>query len=220
MRYWKVSPGSIGSCVRPGTPSKRFSRRMPCQWTAVGRLSRLVTFTVIVASCGTWMRGPGYCPLKPYMVKVRPSMVRRTSPASRSSVPPSPRRTISRGRAAGSGAAADGRKGSTAGVRRPTPGIIATDGCMGGRRQPRAGGGAAPPTIPVSASRSSGSIRMPAEVPRSTIRPSHAAAFGSDSAVTITRNLSRSAGPTVVRPLATGPRLTIGRSRGVVAQAT
>ena len=220
MRYRKVSPGSIGSWVSPGTPSKRFSSRMPCQWTAVGRSSRLVTFTLIVASCGTWIRGPGYCPLKPYIVNVRPLMVRLTSPASRSSVPPSPSRTISRGRAAGSGPAADGRKGSTAGVRRPTPGILATDACIGGRVQPRAGGGGAPPTIPVSASRSSGSMRMPAEVPRSTMRPSHAGASGSDSAVTRTRNLSRSTGPTVVRPFATGPRFTTGRSRGVVAHAT
>ena len=180
-----------------------------------------MTFTVIVASCGTWMSGPGYCPLKPYIVNVRPSMVRSTRPASRSSVPPSPSRTISRGRAGGSGSAAEGRNGSAGGVRRPTPGIIATDGCMGGRRQPRAGGGsAAPPTIPVSASRSSGSMRMPAEVPRSTMRPSHAGASGSDSAVTSTRNLSRSIGPTAVRPLATRPRFRTGRSRGVVAQAT
>ena len=63
-------------------------------------------------------------------------------------------------------------------------------------------------------------MRMPAEVPRSTTRPAHAGADGSASAVTSTRNLSRSTGPATVRPFATGPRLTTGRSRGVVAQAT
>ena len=186
-----------------------------------------MTLTVIVAAWGTWMRGPGYCPLKPYIVNVRPSMVRRTSPASRSSVPPSPRRTISRGLAAGSGAgagaaaAAAGRKGSTGGVRRPTPGIIATDACIGGRAQPRAGGGGfAPATMPVTASRSSGSIRMPAEVPRSTMRPAHAVLSGAASAVTRTRNLSRSTAPSAVRPFATGPRFRTGRKSGVVAHAT
>ena len=49
-------------------------------------------------------------------------MVRRTRPASRSSVPPSPSRTISRRRAGGSAPEANGRNGSTGGVRRPTPG--------------------------------------------------------------------------------------------------
>ena len=92
---------------------------------------------------------------------------------------------------------------------------------MGGRVQPRgAGGGAPPPTIPVTANRSSGSMRMPAEMPRRTMRPAHDAPSGDASAVTSTRNLSRSTGPSAVRPFATGPRFTTGRRSGVVAHAT
>ena len=63
-------------------------------------------------------------------------------------------------------------------------------------------------------------MRMPAEMPRSTMRPSHAGPSGAASAVTSTRNLSRSTGGSTVRPFATGPRLTTGRRRGVAAQAT
>ena len=92
---------------------------------------------------------------------------------------------------------------------------------MGGRVHPGgAEGGAAPRTMPVTASRSSGSMRMPAEVPRSTMRPPHAVPSGAGSAVTSTRNLSRSTGGRAVRPFATGPRFSTGRRRGVVAQAT
>ena len=49
--------------VTPGTPSKRFSIRTPCQWIVVGISMSFVTRTITVASFGAWISGPGYWPL-------------------------------------------------------------------------------------------------------------------------------------------------------------
>ncbi len=94
-------PGGTGSCVTCGTPSKRLSSRSPCQCIAVGKSVRFTKRTTIVAASCTWMSGPGYWPLKPSIVTVRPKSTRRTGAAS--SVSDADRRaaTSSRGRASG-----------------------------------------------------------------------------------------------------------------------
>ena len=123
----KDSPGATGSWVTPGTPSNSFSSLTPCQWTAVGRSMWFVNRTMISAPCETRMRGPGYCPLKPYIVKVRIPIVRRTNPASRRSVSPSAISTTSRKTASGSMAGSwpgSGRYGVTPGTAPIRPGSI------------------------------------------------------------------------------------------------
>jgi hypothetical protein len=47
--YVKLWPGSIASCVTPGTPSIAFGTAIPCQWTAVGSGSSFLT--TIVTFC-------------------------------------------------------------------------------------------------------------------------------------------------------------------------
>ena len=165
------------------------------------------------------------------MTTGRPPMSRRTKSASRSSVPPSPRRTSWRGRTGGrsSGAGASGRYASTRGRSAMMPGSMGRPGYMGGRFH-------ADPSMPPAwswdipagarsasgawASRSWASIRLLGERPRSTRRPSRSVALAEASAVIRIRNLLKAIRPRALRPLPTGPRRITGSSVGVVAQAT
>ena len=60
---FKLPPTEMGACVACGEPSKRLSRRMPCQCTVVGRSVSFVTLIVTSAPCGTFSVGPGTEPL-------------------------------------------------------------------------------------------------------------------------------------------------------------
>ena len=93
-----------------GTPSNRLSSRMPCQCTVVGWSRAFVKSTTTFALCATRSSGPGYWPLKPYMMSVRPLNARRTRPAASRSVSPVFSVTTSRGRAAGTAAFAEAHR--------------------------------------------------------------------------------------------------------------
>ena len=100
--------------------------------------------TLTRAPSGTSMSGPGYCPLKPSVVSVRPSMVRRTGAATSSSVSPSSRRTRERG-THWRPAPAPGRYDVTSGRRVINEGGIRTPGYIGGATQAFERGGIAWP---------------------------------------------------------------------------
>ena len=112
-------PGGTGGWVTSGTPSKRFSRRRPCQWMVDGRSIEFVKRTTTRVFWATRRSGPGYWPLKPYMTKVRPPILRFTMRASMATVSPSATGRISRGVAHAREAVSTpspGRKGSTDGL--------------------------------------------------------------------------------------------------------
>ena len=120
-------PGGTGGWVTSGTPSKRFSRRRPCQWIVDGRSIEFVKRTTMRVFWATRRSGPGYWPLKPYMTKVRPPILRFTMRASRAIVSPSATWRISRGVAHAREAVSTpspGRKGSTDGLTPRRPGSM------------------------------------------------------------------------------------------------
>ncbi len=87
----------------------------------------LLKRTWISESRSTRIRGPGYCSLKPYIVKTRPPILRFTMPASMSRVSPWARSLIARGRAHGResvSSPAPGRNGSILGLTPTRPGSI------------------------------------------------------------------------------------------------
>ena len=92
-----------------------------------GRSIEFVKRTTMRVFWATRRSGPGYWPLKPYMTKVRPPILRFTMRASSAIVSPSATWRISRGVAHASDAVSTpspGRKGSTDGLTPRRPGSM------------------------------------------------------------------------------------------------
>ena len=181
------------------------------------------------------MSGPGYWPLKPSIVTVRPNSTRRTGAATSVNARPSARRSSSRGRASGIDVVAARKVRRHVGTQRHELGRHA-DARMHRRRRPRPRRACRlvrramrvlrrrrvpGPRKPASRNaRSCGCIRTLADVPRSTRRPDRSDRSAEGSAVIRMRIRSNATRPSRIVPLRTTPSFTTGSSCGVVAQAT